>query len=96
VVRQDIHHQEVAVILPNHVQVLVHAHVHDHAHVHARLHVPVVPVQVVQAQVQVVPVQAQVQVALRQIPKQKVNVDHNTMVIEIGQEDHLFLDKIIH
>ena len=92
-VRQDIHHQEVAVILPNHVQVLVHAH----DHVHAPLHVPVVPVpvQVVQAPVVQAPV-VQAPVALRQIPKQKVNVDHNTMVIEIGQEDHLFLDKIIH
>ena len=90
-VRQDIHHQEVAVILPNHVQVLVHAH--DHA----PLHVPVVPaqVQVLQAPVVQAPV-VQAPVALRQIPKQKVNVDHNTMVIEIGQEDHLFLDKIIH
>ena len=89
-VRQDIHHQEVAVILPNHVQVLVHAHVHAH------LHVPVVPVPVQVVPVQVVPAQVPVQVALRQIPKQKVNVDHDTMVIEIGQEDHLFLDKIIH
>lgn len=88
-VRQDIHHQEAAVILPNHVQVLVHAH--DHAPLHVPV-VPVVPVQQAQAQVPVV----QAPVALRQIPKQKVNVDHNTMVIEIGQEDHLFLDKIIH